>query len=262
MNKLKIVLIGSGNVATHLAGVFLKNRHEIVQIFSRNIEHAKQLALKTKSEALNQLSQITHQADLYIISVSDKAIPQIISKTDLKNKKVVHTAGSVSLDVFPEDFKNAGVFYPFQTFSKNREIDFSEIPLCIEANNPEFESFLIKLAETLSNNVWKINSEQRKYLHLSGVFACNFVNHLYAIAGDILEKKNIDRKILIPLVKETAAKIEELSPQQAQTGPAIRNDTESMKKHLDLLISTPEYKKIYEWFSMQIYSSAQKSSSE
>jgi predicted short-subunit dehydrogenase-like oxidoreductase (DUF2520 family) len=253
MNKLKIVLIGSGNVATHFAFALQKKGHEIVQIFSKNKANANVLSIKTNAQATNQLSNLQDNADLYIISVSDKAIAGILSSVDFSTKKVVHTAGSIPLSIFPENIKNAGVFYPFQTFSKDREIDFSQVPLCIEANNPDFEEFLIHLAKQLSTNVQLIDSEKRKYLHLSGVFACNFVNHLYVIAGNILNQQNIDSKIILPLIKETAAKVEKLTPLQAQTGPAVRNDTESLKKHIDLLTSTPEYQEIYKWFSEQIY---------
>lgn len=253
MKKTKIILIGSGNVASHFALALKKTGNEIVQVFSKNIVNANTLSEKINAQAINRLSDIQDNAGLYIISVNDKAIAGILSSIDFSTKNVVHTAGSVPLSVFPENIKNAGVFYPFQTFTKNREIDFSQVPLCIEANNKGFEEFLLNLAKQLSKNVQLIDSEKRKYLHLSGVFACNFVNHLYNIAGKILKQQNIDSKIILPLIKETAAKIEKLTPLQAQTGPAVRNDTESLKKHIDLLTSTPEYQKIYKWFSKQIY---------
>ena len=256
MDKLKIVLIGAGNVATHLADALHKAEHQILQIFSRNLNNAKMLAGKVNAKAINNLQNINEQADLYIFSVSDNAIQPIAGQLNFIPKAVVHTAGSISLNIFPASFKNTGVFYPFQTFSKQRSVNFSEIPLCIEANNPEFEQLLINLAHQLSDNVQLIDTEKRKYLHLSGVFACNFVNHLYHIAGNIIEHQGIDRQLLFPLIKETAAKVKHLTPKQAQTGPAVRNDTESLKKHLDLLTSTPEYKDIYQWFSKQIYQTA------
>ncbi len=258
MNRLRIVLIGAGNVATHFALALKNKAHDIVQIYSRNITNAQELALKTNAEAINDIRDIKHNAELYIIAVSDNAIGNILSSIDFSKKNVVHTAGSIPLSIFSPEIKNAGIFYPFQTFSKDRVLNFSETPLCIEANNTGFELFLIDLAKQLSNRVQKVNSEQRKYLHLSGVFACNFVNHLYHIAGNILEEHKIDRKILFPLIKETAGKIEELSPIQAQTGPAVRNDTESLKKHLDLLTLKPEYREIYKWFSEQIFKTSEK----
>ncbi|MCF6240043.1 MAG: DUF2520 domain-containing protein [Bacteroidales bacterium] len=253
---LRIVLIGAGNVATHFAFALKKSRHNIVQVFSRSINNAQKLAKIINAKAIDHLSDIEHHADLYIIAVSDNAIETILSSVNFNTKKVVHTAGSIPLSIFSQGIENAGVLYPFQTFSKERELDFSEVPLCIEANNTGFELFLMKLAKQLSGNVRKLNSEQRKYLHLSGVFACNFVNYLYHIAGNILDEKKIDRKILFPLIKETAQKIEKLTPVQAQTGPALRNDTKSLKKHLDLLTSKPEYQEIYKWFSKEIYKTA------
>jgi predicted short-subunit dehydrogenase-like oxidoreductase (DUF2520 family) len=253
MNRLKIVLIGAGNVATHFAFALQKSMHNIIQIYSRNIANAQKLAKIVNTDAISNIAEIKNNADLYIIAVSDNAITNILSSVDFRKKKVIHTAGSIPLNIFSSNIKNAGILYPFQTFSKERKINFSEVPLCIEANNTDFEEFLMSFAKQISDNVQKVNSKQRKYLHLSGVFACNFVNHLYHIAENILDEQNIDRKILFPLIKETAAKIEKLPPLQAQTGPAVRNDTESLKKHIDLLTLKPEYLQIYRWFSEQIY---------
>ena len=246
-------MLGSGNVATQLSKALANEGHTIVQVFSQNIENAKALAQKHKATAIDNLSLLNGDADLYIISVSDHAIEKIISGFDFSKKRVVHTAGSVALNIFPKEIENFGVFYPFQTFSKNKTVNFAEIPICVEANNNKFEQELIKLAEQLSGNVSKISSEQRKKLHLSGVFACNFVNHLYYIASNILSEHKIDEKLLVPLIKETADKVSKLPPFQAQTGPAVRNDTESIKKHLDLLSSSPEYQQIYKLFSDAIY---------
>ncbi len=258
MNRLRIVLIGAGNVATHFAFALKKSNHKLVQVYSRNITNAQELALKINAKAINDITHIEQNADLYMIAVSDNAIETILSSFDFSHKKVIHTAGSVPLNIFPPDVSNAGILYPFQTFSKKRTINFREVPLCIEANNPEFENFLLDLSSQLSDNVQMVNSDKRKYLHLSGVFACNFVNHLYYIAGNILEEQTLDAKLLFPLIKETAAKIESLSPLQAQTGPALRNDTKSLKKHLDLLTLKPEYREIYKWFSEQIFKTSAK----
>ena len=246
-------MLGSGNVATQLSEILASKNHKISQIYSRNIENAKKLAINFKAEAIDTFAEIRDDADLYIISVSDNAISKLLSGFDFSKKKIVHTAGSVALNIFPHNIENHGVFYPFQTFSKNKSIDFSGIPICIEANNKEFERELFGLAAQLSANVSKINSAQRKMLHLSGVFACNFVNHLYYIAGNILSENKLEKKMLVPLIKETANKISNLSPFKAQTGPAVRNDTESIEKHLDLLSSKPEYQQIYKLFSDAIY---------
>lgn len=246
-------MLGSGNVATHLSFALISAGHKIIQIYSRNIDNAKMLAQKCDAISIDDISLLKNNSDLYIIAISDKAITELISKIDFTNKKVVHTAGSVSFNIFPKRITNFGVFYPFQTFSKKRKMQFSDIPICIEANNTDFEKFLINLANQLSDKVLKINSEQRKHLHLSGVFACNFVNHLYHIAGNFLSENNMDAELLIPLIRETSAKIKQLSPFEAQTGPAVRNDKESIKKHLDLLSSSPEYQQIYKQISDDIY---------
>ena len=251
--KIEIVIFGSGNIATHLSSALVKSGHNIKQVYSRNIENAKELANKYNAMAIDDLSFIKNDAGLYIIAINDKEIGNLISKIDFEKKKVVHTAGSVPLSIFPKSIKEFGVFYPFQTFSKKRELKFSDIPICLEANVPEFERFLLGIARQLSDNVIKMNSEMRKQVHLSGVFACNFVNYLYNIAGDILSKNNIDENILKPLIRETADKIIDLPPLLAQTGPAVRNDTESIKKHLDLLSSSPEYERIYRLLSKGIY---------
>jgi len=251
--EIDVVMLGSGNVATHLCGALINAGHRVKQIYSRNIKMAKELANKYETIAINDLSLLNTKADLYIIAITDKAIGDLISKIDFANKKVVHTAGSVPLSIFPKNIEKHGVFYPFQTFSKKKEVQFSDIPICIEANETGFEEFLCNLAKELSSNVLKISSEQRKIIHLSGVFACNFVNHLYHVAGDILAKNNIDEKILKPLIKETSDKIMNLPPLLAQTGPAIRNDTEIIKKHLDLLSSSPEYQQIYKLLCEDIF---------
>ena len=250
---LKITMLGSGNVATHLSFALISGGHKIKEVYSRNVENARELAQNCDAIPIDDISKLNNNSDLYIIAISDKAIGNLISKADFTNKRVVHTAGSVSLNIFPKSIENFGVFYPFQTFSKKREVQFSDVPICIEANTTDFEDFLLALAKQLSNRVLKLDSEQRKYLHLSGVFACNFVNHLYYIAGNILAKNNVDGSLLTSLIRETSDKIKELAPFDAQTGPAVRNDKESIKKHLDLLSSSPEYQQIYKLLSNDIY---------
>ncbi|MBN1252586.1 MAG: DUF2520 domain-containing protein [Bacteroidales bacterium] len=250
---LNIVLIGAGNVASHLSIELLNTGCNILQIYSRNIDSAKELAQKTNSDYTNNLNLLNKNADLYIVSITDNAIKGIIQHPDFKTDNIVHTAGSVGIEVFKTHSENYGVFYPFQTFSKGKNINFKEIPICIEASNKNFEDFLFNLANKISNKVYKMNSEQRKYLHLSGVFASNFANHMFYIASNILQEQNIDNKILNPLIQETANKLLQLSAFDAQTGPAVRNDTESIKKHLDLLSSKPEFIQIYKLISEDIY---------
>ena len=244
-------MIGAGNVATHLSTVLHRAGHTIKQVYSRTEKSAKELALKVNSKATSNVSKIYETADLYIVSIKDKVIPLAARSLNIANKNIVHTAGSVPLSVFQEA-KNHGVFYPLQTFSKKRKVSFKEIPICIEANNEEFKQQLIRLANQISESVWQIDSLQRKHLHLSAVFACNFVNHMYAIAKKLVETKEINYKILYPLIKETANKAIVMDPKLAQTGPAVRNDTESMEKHIELLSSCPEIQEIYKMISKNI----------
>ncbi len=249
---MEIVIIGAGNVATHLSKALLKAGNSIKLIYSKTEVSAKTLAKELNVNYTTNVELIDNEADLYIFAVSDNAIADLALNLDIKSKNVVHTAGSVPLSVF-NGAKNYGVFYPLQTFSKSREVNFKEVPLCIEANNSEFNQTLTELASKISESVWQIDSVKRKQLHLSAVFACNFVNHMYALAKELIGQEEIDFEILHPLIKETAIKATTMEPKLAQTGPALRNDTESLEKHLELLSSYPEIQKIYRTISESIW---------
>lgn len=232
LNEMKnIILIGSGNVATHL-GINLKNHNfNIVQVISSTLKNAKILATKLDSDFSNNISDLK-KADLIIVAVSDKEIGNIANQ--IINTPIVHTSGSVGLEVFKKHF-NAGVFYPLQTFNTNVEVVFKEVPICIEANNKAFEEEIIKVAQKISENVVKMDSKQRKKLHLAAVFSCNFTNHMFSIAHDILQKSNVDFNLLHPLIRQTIKKIEKHSPKDVQTGPAKRNDKKIIESHLESL---------------------------
>ena len=243
-----IILLGSGNVATHL-GIALKNsNYTIVQVYSKSIENAKVLANKLDTQFTNNLSKLK-STDLIIVCINDDAILSVLSQ--IKNTAIVHTSGSIGLDVFKQKFTNYGVFYPLQTFNKEVDINISEIPFCIEGNSLEFEKQLIKIAKALSNNVVKMNSQQRKQLHIAAVFACNFSNHMYSIADDLLAKKNIDFKILLPLIRKTNANLENYRPKEVQTGPAKRKDTAIIQEHI-ATIKENEIKELYHRISDNI----------
>lgn len=246
---MKIVSIGAGNVATHLCKILKKSGQEILQIYSRTEKSAKELADKIKCDYAIDLKEINKEADIYIFSISDNAILQVLEKINIENKFFVHTAGSISMDIFKEKTNNFGVFYPFQTFSKNKEISFAEIPIFIEANTKENEISLKKIASKITKIQRVVNSEERKYLHLTAVFACNFVNSMYAVAEEILIENNLDFDFLLPLIKETAEKASQNSPLKVQTGPAVRNDKNVIDKHLKLLSHLPKYKKLYSFVS-------------
>ena len=245
---IKVVLIGSGNVAQHLIQVLLQAKNvDLVQAFARNPNHLSHLLPSTK---ITSDYQKIAEADLYIISVSDNAIAEVSEHLPFKNRLVVHTSGSSDITIL-SDKNRKGVFYPLQTFSKNKAIDFTPIPICLEAENENDYQLLEQVAKSLSQKVFAINSEQRKSLHVAAVFVCNFVNHLYQIGNQICEENNIPFEVLHPLIQETAEKIKELSPSEAQTGPALRNDTKTIEKHLAFL-ENENYKKIYELLTQSI----------
>ena len=243
-----IILLGSGNVATHLGTALKNSNYTIVQVYSKSIENAKVLANKLDAQFTNNLSKLK-SADLIIACINDDVILSVLSQ--ITNTAIVHTSGSVGLDVFKQKFTNYGVFYPLQTFNKEVDINISEIPFCIEGNSLEFEKQLIKIAKALSNNVVKMNSQQRKQLHIAAVFACNFTNHMYSIADDLLAKKNIDFKILLPLIRKTNTNLENYRPKEVQTGPAKRKDTAIIQEHI-ATIKENEIKELYHRISDNI----------
>ena len=249
-----VVIIGAGNLATQLALALHENGIQIKQVFSRTSESAQALAEKVNAPFTTRLSQLVSDADLYIIAVKDSAISEILENLNLgENHLIVHTAGSVPMNVLDGFSRNYGVFYPLQSFSKSRKADFTTIPICIEANHPENLMKLQELARKLSSSVHQINSDERKTLHLAAVFVNNFVNHFYAIGAEILQDKKLNFDLLKPLIHETAAKIETMQPLDAQTGPAKRNDTLVISDHLKMLQDKPEFQKIYSFVANSIF---------
>jgi predicted short-subunit dehydrogenase-like oxidoreductase (DUF2520 family) len=255
---MKIVFIGSGNVATHLAIAAKQKGHCILQVYSRSAENARLLAEKVNASYSDTLSQINPSADIYIFSVKDDTLGQVLAEMPITKGFWIHTAGSVSINIFRPYHDRYGVLYPLQTFSKKREIDFEKIPLFIEANDSKVCEQLQEFACCLSPIVHYIESEKRRYLHLAAVFACNFVNHMYATAAQLLEKNQIPFDVLLPLIDETAAKVHQLHPREAQTGPAIRFDEQVMNSHIDL-IDDALTRELYRLISQSIhkYSSRQ-----
>lgn len=254
-----VVIIGAGNLATQLSLALTEKEIKVVQVYSRKTESAKELAQKLNSEFTTDLSLLRKDADLYIVAVKDSAITDVLENLNLnENKLIVHTAGSVPMSILEGFSTNYGVFYPLQTFSKNRKVDFSNIPICIEANHPSNLLKLEFLGRKLSNSVNQINSAERKILHLAAVFTCNFVNHFYAIGADILHEQKLDFNLLKPLITETAAKIQNLYPLEAQTGPAKRYDKTIIDAQLNMLESHPEYRKIYSFVTESIFRLHQK----
>ncbi|MEY3678720.1 MAG: hypothetical protein RI924_861 [Bacteroidota bacterium] len=249
---MKIVLLGSGRVATQLGRALQKAGEEIIQIYSPTAAHATALAKALNTDFTSDLADLRTDADLYIISVKDDAIPALIQNLSLENKLLVHTSGSSPMALLEQASERIGVFYPLQTFSFEREVDFSTVPLLIESNDSELLKTLQNLGAKLSSKVLEADSKQRMVLHVAAVFACNFSNHLFAIAQQLLAKHQLDFELIRPLIAETALKVQSNLPTEVQTGPAIRKDELSIQKHLDLLKDQPQLQEIYRLLSQSI----------
>lgn len=249
---MKVIIIGAGNVATHIAKALKAVNIVVAQIWSYHYENASQLANEVNAVAVKDLVELDVNADLCLIAVKDDAIKDIVKNLISFKGLIAHTAGAVNIDVFKDTIASYGVFYPLQTFSKTKAVDFSNIPLCLEANNEHTLAILKEFARKISSNVVEINSEKRKILHLAAVFACNFTNHMYTLANEILIANDLPFEIIRPLIAETANKIEQALPPTVQTGPAIRQDIETLKKHEELLEKQPELLKIYKTLSESI----------
>ena len=246
MKDKRIILIGAGNVAHHLAPALLKAGLNLCQIYSRSIESARELGRKTGITYTADLFGIYPDGDIYIFCVSDDILPSIIKAIRIPDDALIlHTSGSQPMDVFKSCSQHYGVIYPVQTFSKKRELDFREIPLCVEGNTGPVKERINKFAEKLSDKIYEIDSVQRKELHLAAVFACNFPNYLYQVAGKLLENKGLSFAMLRPLIFETAHKVMLLNPEEAQTGPAKRGDESIMNMHKNMLKNDKDLLKIY-----------------
>lgn len=235
MNHYKITLIGAGNVATHLGKAIKKAGHEVVQVYSHALSNAEVLAGQINALPTDNLNRIETTADVYIIVAKDDLIHEIFNQIKMERKVIAHTSGMTAIE-------GVGVFYPLQTFSKNRQLDFSKVPVFIESNQPE----LLKLAESITTKVFEVTMHQRQALHLAAVFVNNFSNHMLATANNILGKEDLSFDYLKPLLEETIHKIEEMSPKQAQTGPAIRGDQKTIEQHLAVIKEKyPDFLDIY-----------------
>lgn len=256
---MKIGMIGAGNLASHLAPALQGVGHEIVAVYSRTRSSADALAGKMGVPAVVNLCQMP-KADVYIFSVRDDALQTLVDELCPMQQDALflHTAGSMPMSVFEQVAQRYGVFYPMQTFSKLREVDFRRIPCFIEGSSSEVLFVIRSLALQISEEVLMLDSEKRRMLHLSAVFACNFVNHCYAEAARLVEKAGIPFSVMLPLIDETASKVHELHPLQAQTGPAVRYDSLVMQRQMDML-ADPGAKRIYQDISEQIHTYAQES---
>lgn len=241
---MKVVIAGSGNVASVISKLIQKAGHQIVQIVSRNPDHARSLAALYNVPVAALANPKFEPADIYIIALNDVALDHIEKITALKNKFVVHTAGSVSIDVFKNLTSVYGGLYPLQTLSKKME-NTPEIPFLVEGNSKETLHKIVEFARTLSDKVIPVTDAERLRYHVAAVFAGNFTNHLYAIAETFCNKERIEFKNLLPLINEVTARLTTNSPQDVQTGPAIREDIFTINRHLQTLSANPEMKYLY-----------------
>lgn len=249
---MRISIIGSGNVATGLGRAFYTAGHEICEIFSRSPEHAAEAALPVNARPVTLLSGLRHDVDLFLMAVKDDAIAEVAENLAGTGTAVAHTAGSVPMEVLSGCSPDYGVFYPFQTFSRSRQTDTAGTPFCLEASNRHTYELLESLAESIGGRVYRAGSVQRKALHLAGAFACNFTNHCYALAEELLKQEGLEFEIIKPLIRETTEKALLLGPREAQTGPAVRGDREVIKVHLELLKDRPAYARLYKQLSESI----------
>lgn len=249
---MDIVIIGAGNVA-HCFGHLLKlHGHQILQVISRRKESAVELAESLHSTGTDDLLDINMEADVYIIAVSDAAIPELNDELRLGRRFVVHTAGAVPLDAIKKISLNTGVIYPLQSLRKEIR-NYPAIPLLLEAANDEVMRRLKSVAQSISPDIQEVNSHQRLQLHLAAVLCNNFTNHLIARAKNYCEKEGLDFTLLQPIIKETFDRLEKFAPEAVQTGPAVRNDESTMSRHRALLENEDYLKLIYQVMSDSIY---------
>lgn len=249
---MNIVILGSGNAATHFGQQFQKTEQHIVQIYSKTKANASALAFALHCPAIDQLSELDLHADLYLIAVTDQAIVSLVEALpkDLKGI-VIHCSGATDISVLTR-FKNTGVLYPPQSLSKNKAVDFSTVPLCVEGNTDENSAALLQLAQTFAPRSIYCNSTQRLAIHLASVMVNNFSNILYQMAYELLEENKLSFDLIKPIILETAEKVQNHIPITVQTGPAIRQDSTTMQKHLQFISNKPDLQQIYQLLSQEI----------
>lgn len=253
-----ISILGAGNVATHLAVAFARRGFPIASIYSRTMDSAEALARILENEGYktfctNRLEQL-QQADVYVVSLKDDAIPRVVASwpKGCKGGVVLHTAGSVNVEVLAGACEHYGVLYPMQTFSKYKPLDYKKITCFVEGNDETAESVATAMGTSVFGNCVKLSSADRRHLHLAAVFSCNFANHMFALGAEILENHGIDPACMIPLIDETASKLHSAAPHMAQTGPAVRNDQSVIGHHLEMLQDNPELQNIYKLLTESI----------
>lgn len=255
MNIQSIVIIGAGNMAWHLGHALKIAGLEIKQVFSRKLEKAIQLADSLDGQAINDLQSIDQHSDLYIIAVSDQAIAAVSQQLVLRlspNVMIVHTSGATPSTIFDAHFLRKGIFYPLQSLSKDKKTDFTKVPICVHANLQEDAENLYQLGRRISHQVAYIDDQQRAVLHIAAVFVNNFSNYLFHVGSEITKDANVPFELLLPLIQETVQKIKDQPPQKMQTGPAIRDDQNTIDRHLAFLENYPSFAEVYQLISRLI----------
>ena len=245
----RVVVLGAGRVATHLAPALVRVGYSLSQVWSRTEESARQVAEPLGVPYTADLDSVVTDADIYIVSVADKALPEVAERLCQRANRMalfLHTAGSIGIEVWQQcGVKHYGILYPLQTFSKERVVDMREVSLFVEASSEEALARTEALARSLSDKVFRADSRRRAQLHIAAVFACNFANAMYDAAYRLLAEEGIPFEVLLPLIDETAAKVHTLTPREAQTGPAVRGDREVMQRHLEALAGDEQLREIY-----------------
>ena len=254
VGMMKVTLIGAGNLATQLGKSLKKAGVIISQVYSRTEESAQTLGELLEAEWVTDVTQVHDEADIYIFSVKDSVLCDLISEVckGRGDKLFLHTAGSMPMSCFEGKAQYYGVFYPMQTFSKSKDVNFERIPVFIEGNSIETEEVIRSFANKLSQRVIRLSSADRKYLHLAAVWACNFTNYCYTVASDILSEHDIPFDVMLPLINETTEKIQNFCPKAAQTGPAVRGDKNVMSQQLELMSDRTDLQELYKMLSKGI----------
>jgi len=257
---LKITILGSGHVATHLSLAFEKAGHEVIMVYSRSLTNGQALAVKLKKATAVTSTDFTAlpTGHVFFLCVTDSALPEVLAQAKFPaGSIVVHTSGSLPLSVLENQAGiHTGVFYPIQTFSKDQAVNLTKTPIAVEAEMPEVDVCLKNLAASVSQQVVSLSSPDRKTLHLAAVFACNFTNHLLGISQEILMRKALSPDLLHALVQTTLQKALNNNPFTVQTGPAVRGDANIMQQQIQQLELEPIYQEIYEAISHSIQEKA------